>query len=388
MNSWGRSLKGSWNQATPGQKRAWGLWLLVLILLTVKCITAPLERTVAGNYFMAGQQWLAGESIYSHGHGYLYLPEFAFLYSWLTPLPVWLSELAGRLVQMFLLLWGLLQFCQFMERQGEKSAFPWMTLVIVLIGFSSFRNGQTNIGLIGLTLLSVMALLHERWWQAGVFMTLGLIFKPTFIVFYLLAGALFRPMYWRLPIGLLLAFWIPVLFSHFDYVWAQHVAFVENLLVTVDIGVKKAAWASFFGIFPQVFGFYIPDLLQHGVRLVLAPVTLLLAWRVKQTSDPQTLAFYLYALPVCYLMLFNPRNENNDFALMAPLLGYWLAVAINRAHGKALVWLISLLIVGTLFSYDLSKLITPEYNAWMAPLMATVFSAFILIRLFRNRPVH
>ena len=207
-------------------------------------------------------------------------------------------------------------------------------------------------------------------------MTLGIIIKPTFIVFYLLAGALHRPMYWRLPLGLLAAFVVPMFFAGSGYVIDQHLGFIQTLDAAVHLGVHKADWASFFGIFPQVSGVFVPEKIQMAVRLILAPVTLWLAWYAKKHYKPEMAAYYMYALPACYLMLFNPRNENNDYAVLSAAIGFWLAAASHRYNSgvlKGFSWFILLGIIG---SYEISVRLTPGMDAWVSPVAGTLFTVF------------
>lgn len=370
-----------WQNLELAEKLAWLLWGLLAVIIIYKCISFPASRTVVNNYLHAASLWLDREPIYSGDHGFLYLPQFAFLLSFVAELPRWLAELIERLVQWPFLLAGLLQFCRLQAQDNGKKLFPLVSLLVVVIGFSSFRNGQTNIAILGLMLLSVVALSARQWNRAAVFMSLGLVFKPTFIVFYLLAGVLHRPMYWRLPLGWLVILLMPMLFADPGYVIAQHFGFVQTLKAAVALGVNKADWASFFGIFPQVAGFFVPEAIQFWVRLVLAPVTLGLAWHAQKKYPPAMAAYYLYALPACYLMLFNPRNENNDYVILSVAIGFWLVAAYPGNRLKSFLWLV---ILGILGSYEISSGLTPGMDAWLSPVSATVFTLFLLACLLKG----
>ena len=367
------------------EKRALAFWLLVAALVIYKCVVDPSGRTVADNYLEGARRWLNNDNIYYGDRGFLYLPEFAFLYSFLVHLPLWVSEALGRLIQLMILVAGLLTFCRFVAKPGEKSFLPLMTLVVFPICFSSIRNGQTNIALLGLMLLSVVALAREQWNRAGVFMTLGLVFKPTFIVFYLLAGALHRPLYWRLPLGIFIVGLILVGFKGWDYVLLQHVNFVEMLQGAVQLGVHKADWASFFGIFPQLTGYFVPDQVQFATRLVLAPVTLYLAWLARKQFQKPMAAYFLYALPACYLMLFNPRNENNDYAILSVAIGFWLAAAVHRYRSPVLTYFCTFLLLGIVAAWEISVRLTPGMDAWVSQVLATLFTFFLVMRLLVGR---
>lgn len=370
---------------TIEEKRTFLFWLFVAFLIVYKCIDDPLGRTVADNYLEGARRWLSGENIYYGARGFLYLPEFAFLYSFLSPLPLWLSEAVGRLLQLWILVFGLFSFSRFIAKPREKSFFPLITLVVFPICFSSIRNGQTNIAILGLMLLTVVALSKRHWNAAALLMTLGLVFKPTFIVFYLLAGALHRPMYWRLAAGALLAFLIPVLFEGLNYVVQQHINFLVNLQEAVQLGVQKADWASFFGILPQLTGYFVPVEIQMAVRLVLAPLVLFLVWLAGRRYGAGMSAYYLYALAACYLMLFNPRNENNDYAILSAAIGFWLAASVHRYQSRVLLYFSISMLVGILAAWEVSSRLTSGMDAWVSPLIATIFTFFLIVRLLSGR---
>ncbi|MGI9275547.1 MAG: glycosyltransferase family 87 protein [Endozoicomonas sp.] len=359
--------------------------MFVACLVVWKCIDDPTGRTVADNYLEGARRWLNEDNVYYGPRGFLYLPEFAFLYSFLVPLPLWLSEAAGRLLQLGVLVSGLFAFSRFMGKPGEKSFFPLMSLVVFPVCFSSIRNGQTNIAILGFMLLAVVALSRKQWNAAGVFMTFGLLFKPTFIVFYLLAGALHRPMYWRLAAGILMAFLVPALFKGLDYVVQQHINFLVMMQEAFQFGVHKADWASLFGIFPQLTGYFVPEKIQMAVRLLLAPVVLFLAWLAGRRYNTGMSAYYIYALAACYLMLFNPRNENNDYAILSAAIGFWMAASVHRYQSRTLLYFCIFMLLGILAAWEISVRLTPGMDAWVTPLIATVFTLFIIVRLVAGR---
>ncbi|MDB2384437.1 DUF2029 domain-containing protein [Endozoicomonas sp.] len=377
------SLCQRWQSLSRAEKITIGVWVLVAALMVLKSITSPNHSTVSDEYTLGASRWLAGDNLYAGAVGFLYLPQFAFLYSIYSPLPLWASEAVWRLTQLVVLLYSVFAFAGLMQKPGEKSFFPLLSVAIICISTASFRNGQANIMLLGVLLLSTVMLAEKQWNKATALMTFGLIVKPTFIIFYLLAGALNRPLYWRLPLGLLVAFLIPMLFKGSVYVVEQHQNFVITLQQAIAYGEEgpKLTWASFFAIFPQVAEFTVAAEIQQVTRLILAPVTLAIAWYASKKYPRKMACYYTYALATCYLMLFNPRNETNDYALLSVAIGYWLAVSKHRFHNVKYHLFIWLFVLGFVASKYV-VLLTPGMWAWWKPVMGVFFTVFLLQRLF------
>ncbi len=377
-----------WRRLSNAEKGTVALWALMAILMVVKSYTSPTSSTVSNEYTLGAARWLAGDNLYAGANGFLYLPQFAFLYSIFSLFPFWVSEALWRLTQLAVMLCGLVAFARLMQAPHEKSFMPLLSLAIVFISTASFRNGQANIMLLGLLLLSMVALARYRWNTAAVLMTFGLIAKPTFIVFYLLAGVLNRPLYWRLPLGIFVAIVTPMLFKGAGYVWEQHINFVVMLQEAIAYGEAgpKLTWGHLFAIFPQVAGFSVSPEIQQVTRLVVAPLTLAAAWYAGQRYSREMACYYVYALATCYLMLFNPRNETNDYALLSVAIGYWLAVSKHRFHAMkyhAFCWSFVLGFVASKYIV----LLTPCMWAWWKPVMGVLFTVFLLQRLFSQARV-
>lgn len=377
------ALYQRWQTFTWPEKLTVVLWLFVVLIMVIKCLTSPHRSTVSDEYLLGASRWLAGDSLYAGANGFLYLPQFAFLYSIFHLFPFVMSEIIWRLVQLAVLLSGLTAFARLLARPGEPSFLPLLSVVVVSMGMASFRNGQANIMLLGLLLLSVVALTRQQWTQAAFYMVLGLIAKPTFIVFFLLAGVLHRPLYWRLPLGLVLAFVVPALFKGPGYVMEQHLNFLDMLRQAIAFGEygPKLTFSHFFAIFPQLTGWWVPAEIQQLTRLLLAPLTLACAYYAQRKYSPQTACYYSYALATSYLMLFNPRNETNDYILLSVAIGYWLVMARYRSHHLGYQLLCWFFVLGFVASKYVVKL-TPGMWAWWKPVMAVLFSLFLLQRLF------
>ncbi len=163
----------------------------------------------------------------------------------------------------------------------------------------------------------------------------------------------------------------------------QHENFVVMLQQAIAFGEAgpKLTFAHFFAIFPQVAGFWVPPEVQLITRLIFAPLTLAAAYYASRKYPREVACYYIYALATCYLMLFNPRNETNDYALLSVAIGYWVAISIHRFHNFKYHLFCWFFVLGFVASKYIVKL-TPGMWAWWKPVMGVLFTVFLVQRLF------
>ncbi len=140
-------------------------------------------------------------------------------------------------------------------------------------------------------------------------------------------------------------------------------------------------WSQLFGML-QVFGVNVSSSWQTILRAVAAAATLGLAWYAQRRWPSSWAGTYCYALAICYLMLFNPRTENNSYSALAPVIGILCCndVLVRRRYlMSALYIVISLGILGTYYAGTLFT--GPQLTMWLAPLMATLFSINLVVKL-------
>ncbi len=111
------------------------------------------------------------------------------------------------------------------------------------------------------------------------------------------------------------------------------------------------------------------------IRASAAVVTLGLGWLALHRWRARWGAILLLALAVTYLMLFNPRTENNSYSMLAPLVATFAAAMIvlerDGIEGGALV-LIAL-------GLGLANEITHGETHWFRPLLAAVFFVYLIM---------
>jgi hypothetical protein len=262
--------------------------------------------------------------------------------------------------------------------------FPLITLTTIPLAWDCARNGQATLALTGLMLLAVVDVARSRWWRATLWLSLGVAVKPLAIVLVLLIMAVYRPMTWRVLLGMAAVALAPFAAQHPAYVLQQYQAFLHSTTLAAHVGVVVSGWSSPFSAL-RLAGVDVPEYVQTALRLAAAITTLALCFLAMRRHDAARSAIFVFSLAVVYLMLFSPRTESNTYAMLGPVIGVFLAWAFlvkNRDKEGLLLGGIAAILLG---SRPLERLLTPHADtSWVSPLMAACFAAYLLVRLFSD----
>ena len=358
----------------------------MLFVITAAIIASGSIRTVVPAYREGAVSWVAGNLIYHHigVGGFTYLPQAAILFIPFSLFSVVTGEVVWRLVNIGVFALGIFHFAGFAEGRSGKRFFPLMTLVTLPMAWDCARNGQATLALTGVMLLAVVDVAQQRWWRAALWLALGISIKPLMIVLVLLIMAIDRPMSWRIAVGMTVAALVPFLTQHPGYVIEQYAACWKNLTTAAHVGAAEGGWTSPFHAL-RLIGIAVPETVQTVLRLAAALGTLALCWLSRRRHDAVGSAIFVFSLSVVYLMLFSPRTENNTYAMLGPAIAVFLAGAYlveNRSREGLLLGGIVFAILG---GRVIERMLTPHAGtSWISPLMAVCFTAYLLVRYFRD----
>ena len=358
----------------------WAIWVGLLLVVSVRLLGGE-RRTVTDAYEQAAQHWMAGEPMYEmSGRGFLYFPQAAIVYAPFASVGDPWGDILWRFCGIALFGWSILRISRVMA-PGDPEFHLGIVFVSALLCFSCLRNGQSTLPMTALMLLAAECIYQRRWNRAALCLALGFAVKPLVLVMLLLAAAVVPQLRVRLAVGLVLVLLTPFLLQNPAYVLEQYQDCFAMMRVAHDLG-HQDWWAQTFGMLRTV-GVHIAGSMQTGVRLAAALVTLCATVIVFRRSPEARRPVWLFTLSAVYLLLFNPRTENNTYCLLGPALGMFYAeelIAKNRRwHAGGLI----LLALLTLGSYELGKLMTPSGMppVWLAPLACCAFAGYLGFRL-------
>lgn len=363
---------------------AWVLWVGLYVVMTVIALRQG-KRTLVPCYQCASRAWFTSNDIYAGdtGIGFLYLPSACLVSAPIAYLPGPLAEIAWRLFTIGVFAAGVGRLAALAGRDSGRELFLAVTLFAIPLCWSSARNGQMTLPLAGFLMLGLVDAVDARWWRSTLWLALALACKPHAVVLVLLAGALYRPLRWRLAIGVAAVLLAPFGFQHPVYVVDQYAKFSSMLRGSIEI-TAYIPHAHLFGML-ETAGLRVPQNLQTGVRLAMAALTLVACHVARRRCSAPQAGVLIFTYAMCYLLLFNPRTENNTYSALSPALGIFFAQSLLvRRNWLAVVWLlaISVAIMGT---YEIGRLFTsPTWSIWLAPLACTCFACWLAVRLAGN----
>ncbi|MDP0563031.1 MAG: glycosyltransferase family 87 protein [Candidatus Endonucleobacter sp. (ex Gigantidas childressi)] len=364
----------------------WPISILAVFASYLTLLTG--EHTVIDSYLLGGELWKNRLPLYSGPGGFIYSPLFAFLFSPLTYLPMYVVDLLWRAISISFYFLSIIFFLKHISQNSEKKLLEWVgifSLIAVPIAFSGFRNGQMNVILTASMMMISHLLVQQRWHASALLLALIVCLKPTFIVFFLLATSLFRPLWPWILFYLTLFITLPFYFTGFNYSYQQYYNYINMIESAIDLGINTPKWASFFNIPMQIFHIQVDHHTQVIVKSLLAFATWLSCRYAVKHFDPLTAVIYIFSFAGTYHLLFNPRSVNTDYIILGTIMATWFTAALYIWHDKRLTIMIGILSVGVLFALDLSRLLVPTSTSWVNPLMALFFVAILIVNQKNKR---
>lgn len=392
---------------SPRALRAtWIAWGAILLLGCAVVVSHPDHDQANDAYARGASHWLAGQDLYFEGGtGFIYLPPSAVLYVPFTVLPKPIEHILWRVLTIGLFATGTFRLCRLAEEKCGLEFFPVVSLLLLPKMWACVIHGQATAAMAGVSMLALGEIFRRRWGAAAVFLSAAVAFKPLAVVLVLLAAVIFRPLTGRLALGIAVVFGVPYLTQYPVYVSAQYLASIDMLGKAARIG-ESPEWPHLFSLLnlslgrAEIFGPW-----RDALRAVAALATLALTWRVcrdsglrqafarfRQETQKNRLAgcdseanidrpssaarslLNLYALATVYLLLFNPRTENNSYLILSPVMAVFFARAsfIDGNMLKA-----ALLFAGTILifsGHEICGALTPHAGfVWISPLVCLLF---------------
>ena len=358
------------------------IWVIYAGVISVLVAVDPIRHSATLEYQRATDNWWSAKTLYRSRNGYLYLPQFAVLYTPFELLPDRVGEPLWRLTCMASLAWALWAAASRLAPENKAAVFLVATVLILPSTFSSARNGQVNMPLAACFLLTALALARERWWPAAVFLVLTLALKPISLAPILLCGVLYPHL--RLPLFVSLFIMAIAPLAHFNpaYAAGEYSAFAHNLGQAGN--PKGQSWCDFAGML-HVFRVELPSSLQLVIRALAGVLTLGLCWKVRKGTDALRAAFVFLFLSTIYLMLFNPRTETNSYVMLGAFVAVWAAVEglVCRRADIALWASLLAMVLGT---ENFGWPIFPLTNLWAKALATSALGVWLAFRVLKTPP--
>jgi hypothetical protein len=305
---------------------------------------ALVEYAVAINHF-----W-ASEPVYVPGelHGFHYLPATLVL---TTPL-TWISPPTAA-VLVGILSAGMLgaSTCYLALVFNRRRPLPLAGVILGLSALAteiSFFLLQFQIAMTASLIAGCAAAMQARYREMSIWLVLGIAIKPLGIVMALLAAAVFPRSRAPLAAAAFALLALPYGFRPWGYMSTEYVNYLHQLWHITDVAPGNWYAQADFSVFFSHLGLELNSTVRLAIRIVAALLALLLALRVSSWRSARATGFAVFVLSVCYVGLFNPRQEQYSFLVVVPAVATigTLLLARNLLDWTGWIWVSLALLVG------------------------------------------
>jgi hypothetical protein len=388
-----------------------GLWLAVILGVTIRGMAAPHQNSVFLVFRDAGRAWLAGQPLYSHVGKYLYSPLAAAWFAPFALIPDWAASALWRLAAGLAYLFAVI--CWFRryngrddiplirgvgnrvesgvkQRPDEQKLVPSVFGLLLLLPLSigNLNNGQASPLIIALLLCGCLAVLDERWTLAAGCIAIATFFKiyPS-AVGLLLAVIEPRKLTWRLILGVLILGILSLVLQRPDYVISQYGDWWRSLgadqrRVSTELGSWRDAW-----LLLRIVHIPITVAVYAVLQAAAAVAAAAYCWWRSRNWNRAAVVWSAFSAGCLWITLFGPSTELATYIFLAPVVAFACAKVLTPVIQKRqpFGWLQFLSVA----AYGL-LLLAEALNAWVPvirqnnylhaiqPVAALLFLGFIV----------
>lgn len=351
-----------------------GSFLLVLGL----ALWSPDARSVVHIYRHGSEGFLDRQPLYQVevAMGYLYAPAFAVLYVPLLKLGPYLGNILWHMLGFSVLTFAAMRQVRKLGGQEQTWLLSLGLFLALPVALAALRNGQATILLTGACWFLTLSTLEGRRAESFFWAMLAIIAKPTAIIMLLLTGALRPRLIPVLVLAVLVALAMPYGFASSDYVNAQYHDFFRLLTsMTVD-PTGPFVPADFTAPFMR-FGIPISEFDATIVRVVAGLLTLWLVLQLDRRLEANISGLAIFLAAAFYMCVFNPRVEQNTYAMVAVPAGLSIALLWREKGAGAMCWfLAAFLFVTGLTSANLQ--LHDLFHPWLRPISITIIGCVLV----------
>ena len=325
---------------------SWAIWLVTVIASLVFAINwvASGKTDVALCEYLEfiGNFW-SGKPIYVLNglQGFHYLPIMLVIG---TPLGWMSTPVAGAmfgLLSIAFLAFSVYRLAEAVSPAHPVTAAGSILAASVVASHQSVVLFQMQMPMTAAMICAAVAGMKSRWQVMAWWLVLAIALKPLAIVMALLAVVVVPQTRLPLAIGIAALLLIPFGFQNWSYVATQYGGYLENLSAVANAPAGQWYAQTEISTLFRSIGLELSPPVRLAIRLGAAVGTLVLAWRIAAIGMARATAFALLILATSYIALFNPRQENVSFIVVAPGIAALAMVYLARtiADIRGWIWL-------------------------------------------------
>jgi Glycosyltransferase family 87 len=320
------------------------IWAVILAVSCVHGLLRPGSNSTFPCFYEGGRNWFGGRELYQElGASCRYSPLFHVFMVPLTILPIGLASLLWRLLNAGVLLAGLACWIRtVLPADLNRTQKTLLFLLPIPLAFGSLFNGQSNLLMVGLMLLTVAALQKEQWTLGALWLALSCMLK----LYPLALGLVLMLLYPRrfagrflgcLALGLLL----PFAMQSPNYVARQYANWGHVLHIDDRSQMQFGHAYRDLWLLCRRLQLPISKVQYQGVQLGTALVVALASWwTARRTADRRLVLNRAFGYVCCWIILCGPATESCTYIVLAPTLAWAMVEAWRSSSPRGLRWLL------------------------------------------------
>lgn len=323
------------NVARDGATRAAvALWSALAVGTIARVVFAPLRQHF--HVFRDGALlWWDGVSMYDHQLVWFrHSPPFAVLIGPFAALPIWLGNILWNLLTIGLLVYSMLQLTRWVLPAAWTVRRRALLLILVLPGvIRGIWSSQAHGFSAAFLFLGLVGIARKRWWIAGLLFAAAFYIKvaPLAMALIFLATCVRR---FTIPYlaGLIGLFLLPFLTQDPRFVLSEYGRWLHTLGSS-----SSERWPSIRDVWHlwELTGLPFSVLAYRIVQTVAGCATgMWCIWLTRRSTSESQVLTSCFAIGACYMLLFGPAVEYNQWVLVAPFLAWALLRSIERKSGR------------------------------------------------------
>ena len=357
-----------------------GFWLWVGSFLVVLglVIWSPNARSVVHIYRHGSEAFLNSQPLYhvELAMGYLYAPAFAVFYVPLLKLGPHLGNLLWHALGFGVLTFAAMRQVRKVGGEEQTWLLSFGLFLALPVSLAALRNGQATILLTGACWFLTLSALEGRRAESFFWASLAIIAKPTAIIMLLLAGALRPKLIPVLVLAVLVVLAIPYGFASTGYINAQYQDFFRMLTSMAVDPTGPFVAADFTAPFARL-GITLPEFDATIVRFVAGLLTLWVVLQFDRRLDSHISGLAIFLTAAFYMCVFNPRVEQNTYAMVAVPAGLSIALLWREKVAGATRWLLAALLFVTGLTSVHGRL-HDFFHPWFRPIGISIIACLLI----------
>jgi hypothetical protein len=331
-------VTAKWFPIDPWMRGALCLYLFMFVATGTRSVLQPHRGSLYPVWKLAGHDWLTGHDLYGDSSRceYRYSPLVAGFFTMCDLIPDGVGNVGWRFINLvsFLaaLAWWLNKGLPFAFSPARRGV---VFLLAAPLAMGSLNNGQVNLLLIALMLVSVTASALGRWNIAALCLAAAIMFKIYPLALAILLILVYpRQLGLRVLFALALLAVLPFLMQDPEYVLRQYQLWYGRVSHGDSARRYWDLVSGYRDVWQLIRAWELPMTLHQYTRLQLAgggfcaALTLLAALRLPKSRET---LFVVFTLAMIWMLLFGPAPESCTYVLAAPTLGVWL---LHTAEGR------------------------------------------------------